>query len=114
MEAYCEANYTVFVAARSSAFEIGALIDASDLGYTVGFEHPIAVSTEVALHDRPVEFFGGEKGFQDNRRRDAKKRDACTRAGITIIEVRPGYKLNDVTAAVRTNRSPRQPGSPRC
>lgn len=38
-------------------------------------------------HYEPVEYFGGQKGFEDTIKRDERKRDVCQRMGIDLIYV---------------------------
>lgn len=59
-------------------------------------KYNVAVEFQGLQHDVPVEYFGGEKGFKATKRRDAKKRRACTVNGVRLIYVRPGYVLQQV------------------
>ncbi len=38
-------------------------------------------------HYEPVEYFGGQKGFEDTIKRDERKKDICQRMGIELIYV---------------------------
>ena len=60
----------------------------------------VAVEFQGIQHDRPVEYFGGEESFQKTRRRDATKKRRCTRNGVFLIEVRPGYSIDEVIADI--------------
>lgn len=60
----------------------------------------VAVEYQGLQHDQPVEFFGGEKSFASNQRRDAEKREKCKKGGVRLIEVRKGYVLDDVIASI--------------
>lgn len=60
----------------------------------------VAVEFQGIQHDRPVEYFGGEESFQKLRRRDAAKKRRCTRNGVFVIEVRPGYSIDEVIADI--------------
>jgi len=64
-------------------------------------ELSVAVEFQGEQHDRPIEFFGGQKAFEDNQKRDKKKRAACKRNGVTLIEVRKGYKIDQLICEIR-------------
>jgi hypothetical protein len=55
-------------------------------------------------HDGPVTFFGGEEAFKEVQRRDARKRRLCSKRGVQLIEVRPGYNLEHLLERVRLRR----------
>jgi hypothetical protein len=55
-------------------------------------------------HDGPVAFFGGEEAFKEVQRRDARKRRLCSKRGVQLIEVRPGYNLEHLLERVRLRR----------
>lgn len=61
----------------------------------------VAVEYQGRQHDEPVAFFGGEKAWRASRRRDAKKRRLCEQNGVRLIEVRPGYCLEGLIAAIQ-------------
>ncbi|MCC3299289.1 hypothetical protein [Arthrobacter caoxuetaonis] len=58
--------------------------------------YDIAVEYQGLQHTRPVEFFGGKKTFEDQEVRDIVKAMTCAENGCTLIEVHPGYVLEDV------------------
>lgn len=60
----------------------------------------VAVEFQGVQHNQPVEYFGGERAFRATRRRDAKKKRLCTKHGIHLIYVRPGYVLQEVIAEI--------------
>lgn len=64
-------------------------------------ELSVAVEFQGEQHDRPVEYFGGQKAFEENQRRDKRKRAACKRNGIVLIEVRDGYDINQLVSEIR-------------
>jgi hypothetical protein len=66
-------------------------------------DHNIAIEYQGAQHTRPVEFFGGEEAFEDVQMRDLYKRQLCEENGCTLIEVHPGYLLDEVVAQVRAS-----------
>ena len=64
-------------------------------------EWRVGIEFQGLQHDQPVDYFGGEEAFAENRRRDRLKKAKCARQGIHLIEVRPGYDLNTVLRDVR-------------
>ena len=60
----------------------------------------IAVEYQGDQHVRPVALFGGAVAFEQQKIRDARKRDSCAEAGCTLIEVFPGYIIDDVVEAI--------------
>jgi hypothetical protein len=54
-------------------------------------KHKIGVEYQGLQHDKPVEFFGGEKAFLKNQERDERKRRLFKKNNSTLIEVRKGY-----------------------
>ena len=58
--------------------------------------YDIAVEYQGLQHTKPVEFFGGKKVFEDQEMRDSIKAMLCAENGCTLIEVHPGYVLEDV------------------
>lgn len=61
----------------------------------------VGVEYQGVQHSRPVELFGGEKEFTRQQERDRNKRALCESNGCALIEVHPGYDLDDVIEAVR-------------
>ena len=55
-----------------------------------------AIEYQGQQHDQPVDFFGGEKAFKANQRRDLEKKKKATLNKVRLIEVRPGYKLEEI------------------
>jgi hypothetical protein len=68
-------------------------------------EWRVGIEYQGLQHDRPVDFFGGEEAWEISKRRDRLKRSKCTRMGIHLIEVRPGYVVQDVLDQIAENRS---------
>ena len=56
----------------------------------------VAIEYQGTQHDKPIKFFGGEKGFEENQKRDDRKKQLCKKNNIKLIEVREGYNLNEV------------------
>lgn len=68
----------------------------------IAFPHRhVAVEYQGAQHSRPVEFFGGAEAFEAQRWRDERKRELCATNGFALIEVHPGYDIDDVVERVR-------------
>lgn len=59
-------------------------------------ELKIGIEYQGAQHDKPVEFFGGQKAFDENLKRDARKRQLCKENGVKLIEVREGYSIDEL------------------
>lgn len=68
-------------------------------------ELAVAVEFQGEQHDRPIDFFGGQKAFEENQRRDKKKRAACKRNGVELIEVRKGYDIVQLVSEINTRTS---------
>jgi hypothetical protein len=60
----------------------------------------IAIEYQGAQHTRPVDFFGGQEAFERQQLRDAMKRGLCRDHGMTLIEVHPGYQVEEVIEAI--------------
>lgn len=56
----------------------------------------IGVEYQGKQHDEPVEFFGGEKGFKSSKERDERKKKLFKENNANLIEVRKGYKIDDI------------------
>ncbi len=61
----------------------------------------MAIEFQGEQHDKPIEFFGGEKAFQETKERDARKRNLCEQNGVYLIYVRSGYSLNKVVKLIK-------------
>lgn len=64
----------------------------------------VALEYQGAQHDRPIDFFGGEEAFKKGEMRDVLKRQKCDKAGVTLIEVRPDYNIDEVIIEI-TNKN---------
>ncbi len=62
----------------------------------------IALEYQGEQHDTPIDFFGGQEVFAIRKKLDARKRRACKKNGVTLIEVRPGYNLQELIERIRT------------
>ena len=67
-------------------------------------EYAVALEYQGAQHDEPVEYFGGEDAYQATKRRDARKKRMCTKNGVRLIEVRPGYELRELIRIIHDTR----------
>lgn len=56
----------------------------------------IAIEYHGKQHDKPIDFFGGEKAFIKNQERDFKKKNLAEKHKVLLIEVRNGYQLEQV------------------
>jgi hypothetical protein len=63
-------------------------------------EHNIGVEYQGAQHSGPVSLFGGQLGFEQQVRRDARKRKLCEENDCRLIEVHPGYELQEVVSRI--------------
>lgn len=63
--------------------------------------HNLGVEYQGSQHLQPVDYFGGEKAFEQQLRRDEKKRRLCAKHGCALIEVHEGYDEETVLATVR-------------
>jgi hypothetical protein len=64
-------------------------------------DYSIGIEYQGAQHSASVEHFGGAKAFEVQQERDARKRDICRRYGCVLIEVHPGYQLQQVITQVK-------------
>lgn len=70
--------------------------------YWLGLQHldiyihelGIALEYQGLQHDEPVEFFGGQEAFEQNRERDARKRRLCDKYDVPLIYVRSDYNFS--------------------
>ncbi len=65
-------------------------------------DYNLGIEYQGAQHIKPVEYFGGAKAFEVQQERDARKLDICEQYGCTLVEVYPGYQLEQVVARVRS------------
>ncbi len=56
----------------------------------------IAIEYQGQQHDSPVEFFGGEKAYKQNVKRDRLKKRKCEENNCLLLEVRPNYDLRNI------------------
>jgi hypothetical protein len=56
--------------------------------------HNIGIEHQGQQHDRPIEFFGGEKSFEEGKKRDERKRMLFKKNNAFLIEVREGFNFD--------------------
>lgn len=61
----------------------------------------IALEYQGIQHDEPIAYFGGQEAFEKNQERDRRKKRLCTKHGVHIVFVRPGYDLPEVLAEIQ-------------
>jgi hypothetical protein len=64
--------------------------------YNIGIEY------QGQQHDRPVEYFGGELSFEDNKKRDERKRKLFKENNAILIEVREGFDFEKLCSEIRS------------
>ena len=60
----------------------------------------VAVEFQGIQHDRPVDFFGGEKAFKKVQERDQRKARLCEENGVPVVYVREGYDLSELLGEI--------------
>lgn len=63
-------------------------------------KYNIAIEYQGIQHTQPVDFFGGQAKFEDNLKRDQRKKDLSFSNGIYLIEVFPGYSMKDLITQI--------------
>ena len=63
----------------------------------------IALEFQGAQHLGPVDYFGGEKAYEQQKRRDARKKKLCAKNSCTLVEVFQGYAADDVVGVVQSH-----------
>ena len=64
-------------------------------------EHQIGVEYQGAQHIEPVDYFGGEKAFEQQKRRDARKKRLCKKHGCHLFEVFQDWDEDEVVGQIR-------------
>lgn len=64
--------------------------------------HKIAIEFQGAQHIRPVDYFGGEKAFKQQKKRDERKLKLCQENNCQLIEVFQGYDKEEVLKKIST------------
>ena len=63
-------------------------------------ELDIAIEYQGKQHFQPVEFFGGEEGFESLKKRDARKLELSEEHGVKLIYINYWEEVNE--ALIRT------------
>lgn len=63
--------------------------------------HNIGIEYQGQQHDRPVEYFGGELSFEENRKRDERKRILFKENNAILIEVREGFDFEKLCIEIQ-------------
>lgn len=64
-------------------------------------KHKIGIEYQGLQHDKPIDFFGGEKAFKKNKERDERKKKLFKENKSTLIEVRKGYNFDSVVEKIK-------------
>lgn len=59
-------------------------------------DYNIAIEYQGEQHNKPIDFFGGEKSFLYTKERDLRKKSISEANGIVLIEVFPDYSLDSL------------------
>jgi hypothetical protein len=65
-------------------------------------KHSIGIEYQGQQHDRPIEFFGGEKSFEENKKRDERKRMLFKENNAFLIEVREGFDFEILCEEIKS------------
>ena len=65
----------------------------------------IALEYQGAQHDKPIDFFGGKKAFEENQKRDKRKKMLSIKNNVKLIEVRKGYVLKDILDEIKSHKN---------
>jgi hypothetical protein len=63
--------------------------------------HNIGIEYQGQQHDRPVEYFGGELSFEENKKRDERKRILFKENNAILIEVREGFDFEKLCIEIQ-------------
>jgi hypothetical protein len=56
----------------------------------------VAVEYQGLQHDQPVDYFGGREAFEQQKRRDERKKRLCEQNNVELIYVKEGYDIKFV------------------
>ena len=65
-------------------------------------DYKIGIEYQGQQHDRPIEFFGGEKSFEENKKRDERKRMLFKENNAFLIEVREGFDFEILCEEIKS------------
>jgi hypothetical protein len=61
----------------------------------------IGIEYQGEQHDKPIDYFGGQSSFEMGMSRDLRKKELFRENGATLIEVRPGYNIEEVIEQIK-------------
>lgn len=61
----------------------------------------IGVEYQGEQHDKPIDFFGGLSSYENGKSRDERKKLLFKDNGATLIEVRPGYMIEELIEQIK-------------
>jgi hypothetical protein len=64
-------------------------------------DYGIGIEYQGLQHDQPIDFFGGEIGFESNKKRDERKKKLFIENGCILIEVRSNYEFKLLVEQIR-------------
>ena len=68
-------------------------------------EIKMAVEYQGIQHQRPVGYFGGNKAFKAQQRRDRQKKALCEQNGVLLMGIEQGYVLSDLIKTIQERRN---------
>lgn len=71
-------------------------------------EIDVAIEYQGVQHDKPIDFFGGLKAFEENKKRDVIKKQKAQENNVTLIEVRKDYDIENILDSLRSIISKKQ------
>lgn len=63
----------------------------------------VAIEYQGSQHYKPIDFFGGQKAFEANKRRDKAKKQKCTKNKVKFIEVSKNYKIKELIEQIKNH-----------
>lgn len=63
-------------------------------------KHKIGIEYQGLQHDKPIDFFGGEKAFKKNKERDERKKELFKMNNSYLIEVRRNYNFESLVEEI--------------
>ena len=61
-------------------------------------EYKIAIEYQGIQHQKPIDYFGGEEGFEKTKERDNKKKNLCEKNGVKLLYA---YENDDLNTLIR-------------
>lgn len=60
----------------------------------------IAIEYQGLQHSKPIEYFGGEQAYEDQLKRDSRKKRKCKDNGVRLIYVQPDYTFDGLVKEI--------------